>query len=69
VCVLGAESGAGEQRVVNRLTLYVGRRNQQTDATASTPPGKSANVKTVTIILYKHNNIPREIKHGINAYQ
>ena len=65
MCVLGAETGAEEQRVVNRLTLYLGRRNQQTDATASKPPANaSANAQTVTKILYKHNNIPCVIKHG-----
>ena len=72
VCVLGAESGAGEQRVVNRRTLYLGRRNQQTDATASKPPSnmtKCKNAQTVTIVKYKQINIPREEKHGIDAHQ
>jgi hypothetical protein len=51
-------------------TLF--RQQKPTDARhcVDTPSqSKSANAQTVTIILYKHNNIPREIKHGINAYQ
>ena len=35
MCVLVLKSGAGEQRIVNRHTLYFVRRDIQTDAIAS----------------------------------
>ncbi|CDQ84049.1 unnamed protein product [Oncorhynchus mykiss] len=46
-----------EQRGVNRHTLYLGRRNQQTDATASKPPANWQKCKRAN----SHNNMYKQI--------